>query len=207
MYINQLFKEKDVVFSFEIFPPKPTSPIENIYKTLEGLKDSKPDYISVTYGAGGSVSNNRTCHISSLIKNKYGIEALAHLTCISSTKDEVGQILEELRSNGVKNVLALRGDLPEGQTTVGELKNSVELIEYIKETEKFAIAAASYPEGHIEGKNIDLDVEVLKLKEEAGADYSISQLFFDNNYFYDYLNKAEQKGCKNTNTSRYYACN
>ena len=193
MYIKQLFKEKEVVFSFEIFPPKPTSPIEVIYDTLEGLEDLNPDYISVTYGAGGSVNDNRTCQLSSLVKNKYGIEALAHLTCIGSTKNETTRILENLKANGIKNVLALRGDIPEENSSVGEFSNSQELIKHIKQTKDFGIAVACYPEGHIESRNIDKDIEILKLKEDAGADYLISQLFFDNNYFYNFLNKVEQK--------------
>jgi methylenetetrahydrofolate reductase (NADPH) len=192
MHIKELFKEKEVVFSFEIFPPKPTSPIETIYDTLDGLQGLNPDYISITYGAGGSVNNNRTCKLSSLVKNKYGIEALAHLTCIGSTKNEISKILDNLNENGIENVLALRGDVHEGNSSIGEFNNSQELINHIKETEKFGIAAACYPEGHIESRNIDRELEILKLKEKAGAEYLISQLFFDNNYFYKFLNFVEK---------------
>lgn len=192
MHIKELFKEKEVVFSFEIFPPKPTSPIETIYDTLDGLQGLNPDYISITYGAGGSVNNNRTCKLSSLVKNKYGIEALAHLTCIGSTKNEISKILENLNENGIENVLALRGDVHEGNSSIGEFNNSQELINHIKETKKFGIAAACYPEGHIESRNIDRELEILKLKEKAGAEYLISQLFFDNNYFYKFLNFVEK---------------
>lgn len=192
MYIEQLFKEKEVVFSFEIFPPKPESSIETIYNTLEGLKDLNPDYISITYGAGGNISNNRTCQLSSLVKNKYGIEALAHLTCIGSTKGEITQILKSLNQNGIKNILALRGDIPEGKYMAGEFNNSQELISYIKKTNGFGIASTCYPEGHIENKSMDREMEILKLKKEAGADYLISQLFFDNNYLYNLLEKVEK---------------
>lgn len=192
MHIKELFKEKEVVFSFEIFPPKPTSPIETIYDTLDGLQGLNPDYISITYGAGGSVNNNRTCKLSSLVKNKYGIEALAHLTCIGSTKNEISKILDNLNENGIENVLALRGDVHEGNSSIGEFNNSQELINHIKETKKFGIAAACYPEGHIESRNIDRELEILKLKEKAGAEYLISQLFFDNNYFYKFLNFVEK---------------
>lgn len=192
MYIKQLFEEKEVVFSFEIFPPKPESSIETIYNTLEGLKDLNPDYISITYGAGGSISNNRTCQLSSLVKNKYGIEALAHLTCIGSTKSEITQILKNLNQNGMKNILALRGDIPEGEYKLGEFNNSQELIRHIKKTNSFGIASTCYPEGHIENKSIDREMEILKLKKEAGADYLISQLFFDNNYLYNLLEKVEK---------------
>lgn len=196
MYIRQLFDEKKVVFSFEVFPPKPTWPIETIYNTLEGLQDLNPDYISVTYGAGGGGNSNRTCEISSLIKNKYGIEALAHLTSISSTKEETTKILEDLKKEGIKNILALRGDIPEGGFSPGDFNNSQELIRHIKQMNGFGIAAACYPEGHIESKSVDHDIEVLKLKEEAGADYLITQLFFDNDHFYNFLNKVEGKNIK-----------
>lgn len=192
MYIKQLFKEKEVVFSFEIFPPKPESSIETIYNTLEGLKDLNPDYISITYGAGGSISNNRTCQLSSLVKNKYGIEALAHLTCIGSTKSEITQILKNLNQNGIKNILALRGDIPEEKYKMGEFNNSQELIRHIKKINNFGIASTCYPEGHIENKSTDREIEILKLKKEAGADYLISQLFFDNNYLYNLLEKVEK---------------
>jgi len=177
MHIKELFKEKEVVFSFEIFPPKLTSPIETVYNTLEGLQGLNPDYISITYGAGGSVNNNRTCELSSLVKNKYGIEALAHLTCIGSTKSEINEIL---------------GDVPEGNPSIGEFNNSQELINHIKETKEFGIAAACYPEGHIESRDIEREIEILKLKENAGAEYLISQLFFDNKYFYKFLNSVEK---------------
>ena len=196
MHIRQLFDKKKVVFSFEVFPPKLTSPIETIYNTLEGLQDLNPDYISVTYGAGGAGNSNRTCEISSLVKNKYGIEALAHLTSISSTKEETTKILEDLKKEGIKNILALRGDIPEGGFSPGDFSNSQELIRHIKQVGDFGIAAACYPEGHIESESIDHDIEVLKLKEEAGADYLITQLFFDNDKFYDFLNKVEQKGIR-----------
>ena len=111
MKINELFNSKELVFSFEIFPPKVTSPISTIYKTLEELKDLKPDFISVTYGAGGSLTNNRTTELSSVVKEKYGVESVAHLTCISSTKEEIDIILDDLKMKGVENILALRGEI------------------------------------------------------------------------------------------------
>lgn len=194
MYIRELFKEREVVFSFEIFPPRPTSSIATIYDTIEKLEVLNPDYISVTYGAGGSMSDNRTCQLSSLVKNRYNIEALAHLTCIGSTRVETAEILRDLQANGIDNILALRGDISDENSGAGEFKNSQELIRYIRQTGKFGIAAACYPEGHIENNSIDRDVEVLKLKQDAGADYFISQLFFDNNHFYNFLDKAEKKG-------------
>ena len=106
MKIDEIFAKKDLVFSFEIFPPKTTSSVDTIYKTLEELKDLKPDFISVTYGAGGSLVNNRTTELSSLVKEKYGVEAVAHLTCINSTKEEIDYILNDLKSHGIENILA-----------------------------------------------------------------------------------------------------
>ncbi|MBU5311692.1 methylenetetrahydrofolate reductase [NAD(P)H] [Tissierella carlieri] len=195
MNIKQLFDKKNLVFSFEIFPPKPDYPIETVYDTIEELSVLNPDYISVTYGAGGSVNNNRTCQLSHLMKDRYNIESLAHLTCIGSSKEYMDCVLEELKEKGINNILALRGDI--GSIGVGEFNNSQELIQYIKQSGDFGVAAACYPEGHIESKkDIDKDIRILKLKEEAGADYFISQLFFDNSYFYNLLDKAEQKGIK-----------
>lgn len=196
MKIKELFNEKKLVFSFEIFPPKPIYPIDTVYSTIDELSILRPDYISVTYGAGGSITNNRTAEISSIIKNKHNIEPLAHLTCIGSTVEKVKNILNDLESKGVNNILALRGDIIKGGDSVGEFKNSQDLIRFAKTNSNLGIAAACYPEGHIESKDKSLDIEILKYKEEAGADYFISQTFFDNSYFYDLLNKAEQKGVK-----------
>ena len=133
MNIKEIFDKKKTVFSFEIFLPKTTSSIETIYKTLEELKGLNPDYISVTYGAGGSVKNNKTVDLSSLVKNKYGVEAVAHLTCISSTKQDIDSYLESLKANNIENILALRGDLPLDGSVVRQFNYASELIRYIKE--------------------------------------------------------------------------
>lgn len=194
MKIQDLFKEKEVVFSFEIFPPKIESPIDVVYDKLEVLSNLKPDYISVTFGAGGNISDNRTCELSSRVKNKHGIESLAHLTCINSTKKNISSIIKNLKEQGIENILALRGDRPKGYPGVGEFENACELINFIKERGDFGISAACYPEGHLESKNLDKDIDVIKMKMEAGANQFISQLFFDNNYFYNFLNKAEKRG-------------
>lgn len=198
MKIKQLFENEKIVYSFEVFPPKPDYPIDTIYSTIEELSRLKPDYMSVTYGAGGSISNNRTAEISSLIKNKYGIESLAHLTCVGSSKGQIDYIINDLKEKDVNNILALRGDRIEGKETIDGLdfKNSQDIIRYAKENSSLGIAAACYPEGHIESKNKSIDIEILKLKEMAGADYFISQLFLDNSYFYDLLDKAEKRGIK-----------
>jgi len=193
MYIKDLFKEKKVVLSFEIFPPKVTSPIDTVFTTIEALSELKPDYISVTYGAGGSTNENRTCELTSLVKNKCGIEPLAHLTCINSTREEIDKVLENLKANSVRNILALRGDIPRDVENIGNFNQGYELIKYIKTKGVFNLSAACYPEGHVETKDLDKDIEFLKLKVEAGADHLITQLFFNNNFFYNFLNKVEQK--------------
>lgn len=198
MRINELFNSKELVFSFEIFPPKSTSSVNTIYKTLEELKDLTPDFISVTYGAGGSLKNNRTIELSSLVKEKYGVEAVAHLTCINSTKSEIDYILDDLKANGIENILALRGDMLKGVTLKGDFKYAYELISHIKERGDFNIAAACYPEGHIRGRDIKEDMIHLKLKEESGATHFISQLFFDNNYFYNFLEEKEKLNIKSS---------
>lgn len=196
MNIKELFKEKKTVFSFEIFPPKATSSIEIIYKTLDELKDINPDYISVTYGAGGSIKDNKTVELSSLVKNKYGIEAVAHLTCISSTKEDIQYYLRSLEENNIENILALRGDVPIGGDVKGEFKYATELINNIKKNGNFNIAAACYPEGHTENKGLSQEIENMKRKEEAGAAYFISQLFFDNNLYYNFLDKVKGANIK-----------
>lgn len=199
MKIKDLFDEKNFVYSFEVFPPKHNYPIETVYDTIEGLSELKPDYMSVTYGAAGSMANNRTAEIADRIKNKYGIEALAHLTCIGNRQKDIDKIINDLKEKNINNVLAMRGDRPEEEEGLGqivEFGNSQDIIRYIKENSDLGIAAACYPEGHIESKDKAFDIDVLKYKEEAGAEFFISQLFLDNNYFYDLLNKAEQKGIR-----------
>lgn len=197
MKLNNLFNEKKVVLSFEVFPPKPTSSIETIYNTLEEMKGLKPDFISVTYGAGGSITDNKTVELSSIIKEKYGIEAVAHLTCISSTKEEINYILDDLKKHNIKNILALRGDVPIQDAIKGDFKYASDLIKYISERGDFNIIGACYPEGHVKGRSIEEDLKHLKLKEESGASHFISQLFFDNNYFYRLLDSKEKYKIKN----------
>lgn len=199
MYIRQIFSDKKPVISFEIFPHKKDSPIETIYKTIDELAPLNPDYISVTYGAGGnSSSRNKTVEIASIIKNKYNIEALAHLSCIASTKDEVEQMLKSLKQNNIENILALRGDLPEDPNfkfpNPLHFRYASDLIEKIKEQGDFCIGAACYPEGHIECNSIDEDIDNLKKKVDTGADFLITQLFFDNNLFYQFKEKVYSKG-------------
>ncbi len=198
MKIKELFKNTPVL-SLEIFPPKPESPVDTIFNTIEDLADLKPDFISVTYGAGGS-SKAHTLKIADILKNKYDIEALAHLTSINSTKEDVSDVLTELRSYGVENVLALRGDLPQEESFDKWAKRDFEyakdLVDYIKDYDGFCIAGACYPETHIESSCSTDDLKHLKEKVEAGVDFLITQLFFDNNLFYNFKEKIDALGIK-----------
>jgi methylenetetrahydrofolate reductase (NADPH) len=198
MYIKDIFAaKKGPVLSFEIFPPKKDSPLETIYTTVESLKHLKPDFISVTYGAGGS-SKDRTVEIAALIKKKYGIESLAHLTCISSTKTEIENLLNDLKNNEIKNILALRGDLPQDKNfkfpSPLHYNYAQDLIQQIKTENNFCIAAACYPEGHIACPDLKQDIRYLKEKVNKGTDFLITQLFFHNEYFYNFMNEIRKIG-------------
>lgn len=195
MKLVDLFNQKKTVFSFEVFPPKRNNAIETIYNTLDELKDLHPDFISVTYGASGSLADNRTCEIASAIKNKYGMNSAAHLTCVNSTKEEVLEVLKQLDAHGVENILALRGDIVPDVATKEDFHHASELISFIKESGyNFGISGACYPEGHLDSKNQVEDIRNLKLKVDMGAQHLISQLFFDNEIFYDFLEKARIAG-------------
>ena len=196
MKLAELFNQEKTIFSFEVFPPKRNNPIETIYQTLDELQEIKPDFISVTYGASGSLADNSTCEIASAIKQKYGIESAAHLTCVNSTKEEVSVVLRRLADNGVENILALRGDLVPDVPPKKEFKHASELITFIKETKyyDFGISGACYPEGHLDSRNQVEDILNLKKKVDAGAQHLISQLFFDNEVFYDFVDKARIAG-------------
>ncbi len=194
MKISKLHEKKKVVFSFEIFPPKPQYPIETVYDTLEALGDLSPDFISVTYGAGGSVRENRTSELSGMIKHKLKIEPMAHLTCVGSRKADIDTILAELQAGGIQNILALRGDIPEGGALDSDFTYAADLIRYIKETTDFDIAAACYPEKHTECESLEKDIEHLKQKVDCGVGHLVTQLFFYNDHFYDFCDKIETKG-------------
>jgi methylenetetrahydrofolate reductase (NADPH) len=193
MKTTELFKNKKVL-SFEIFPPKRTSSVDTIYSTLEELKDLKPDFISVTYGAGGSENCNTTIEIASAIKHKYGVESVAHLPSINLSKEEVLLNLEKFKENGIENILALRGDINPEITPKDDFKHASDLITFIKANGNFNIIGACYPEGHTENKDLDKDIEKLKIKVEAGAEHLVTQLFFDNNYFYNFQDKIKKVG-------------
>ena len=185
-------------FSFEVFPPKKDMPVDVIYKTLDGLTDLNPDFISVTCGAGGSSANagGRMIEVATAIKNKYNKKTVAHIPCINMTKEDVAKVLDELDKVGVHEILALRGDRVPNVEPKNDFAHAVDLIKFIREREgdKFKIYAACYPEGHTEATDFDTDINFLKEKVDAGVDGLISQLFFDNNFFYYFQEKIRRAG-------------
>ncbi len=194
MKIASLFEGGRTVFSFEIFPPKKDGSIDTIYKTLESLSDLRPDFISVTYGAGGTAAGCSTRELVTLIKEKYHTESIAHLTCVNSTKADIDRIIKEFEEHGVENVLALRGDINPNIPPKEDFRHASDLISYMKARSNLNFSGACYPEGHMESANIVEDIRNLKIKVDAGAEHLISQLFFDNEYFYDFLEKARIAG-------------
>lgn len=195
MKISELFETKKTVFSLEIFPPKKNvGGVETIYKTLDGLKGLKPDCISVTYGAGGNLADNSTCEICSIIKNKYNITPVAHLTCVNNSKSDIDVILDNLKKEGVTNILALRGDRNPDIPPKHDFEYANELVEYIKAKGGFEISAACYPETHPNSDDAVSDILNLKRKVDSGAEHLISQLFFDNEDYYRFLERVQLAG-------------
>ena len=193
MRTAELFKN-GTVMSFEVFPPKPTDDIKGIYETLDGLSGLRPDFISVTYGAGGGANCSKTLTIASDIKNKYEIESAAHLPCIGLKRENVLEILQKFTENGIENILALRGDISAESFVPGDFSHADELIEFISQNGDFNILAACYPEGHPESKNTVEDIRNLRRKVDVGADQLVTQLFLDNDYFYAFRERTELAG-------------
>lgn len=189
MRTSEIFKNKTVL-SLEIFPPRRTASIDIIYHTLDELKGLNPDFISVTYGAGGSATNTATLEIASAIKNHYGIESVAHLPCINLNQDEVLNMLEGFKQEGVENILALRGDVNPEFPPKQDFRYASDLISFIKENGDFNIIGACYPEGHSECPSLVDDIRNLKIKVDAGTDQLITQMFLDNSYFYSFRERA-----------------
>lgn len=194
MKLDQLFKTKKTVFSFEVFPPKKSMPLDSIYPTLAALTPLTPDFISVTYGAGGGTQGESTVKIAADIKGRYSLEALAHLTCLHATREDVLKTLDQLEALGVTAVLALRGDKNPDLPQKNQFTFASELIELIAKRGGFHIAAACYPEGHPETGTIGADIENLLRKQAAGAHHLITQLFFKNEDFYRYRDRVEAAG-------------
>ena len=194
MSISKLFAEKSVVFSFEIFPPKRDSSIDTIWSTLEQLEGLGPDFISVTYGAGGDGGKSHTARIAGAIRSRYGITPLAHLTCVNSTREQVLQSLAQLREEGVEDILALRGDRLPGVEPRTDFTYASDLISFIRQQGGFSLSGACYPEGHTEAPDTVTDIRNLRKKVDAGAEHLVSQLFFDNSAFYAFVERARIAG-------------
>ena len=198
MRIDHILAAKDEpVFSFEFFPPKTEEGERNLHTALDELSSLEPDFTSVTYGAGGS-TRDRTIDIVKGIKRDYGIETMAHFSCVGATAEELRETIGEIRDAGIENVLALRGDPPAGETewkpTPGGLKYSTELIELLSSEYDFAIGAACFPEVHPEAPDLSHDLRFLRDKVNRGASFLITQLFFDNRLYYGFVRAARQAG-------------
>lgn len=194
MKISEIHEQKKNVLSFEIFPPKKDSELKNIDATLEILAELKPDFISVTFGAGGSSNNNRTIELAKKIKEVYHVEPVVHLTCLCYDKKEIDEFSKILTSEGIQNVLALRGDRNPNVPEKNEFKHASELISYLQQKGDFCIAGACYPECHPESQSMEDEISNLKKKVDAGAKVLLSQLFFDNDYFYDFVKESKNAG-------------
>ena len=194
MKINTLFEKEKPTFSLEIFPPKKSLGIEKLYESLDGFSKTNPDFISVTYGAGGGEAGKSTMEIASHIKKNYGIEPLAHLSCVNLCKEDAGKMLRSFLEKDIQNVLALRGDLTEEVALSEDFPHASDLAKFIKENSDLNIVGACYPEGHFEAKSLDEDIENLKFKLSNGVTHLITQLFFDNDKFYDFMDRLRKKG-------------
>ena len=197
MRIDGILAERRPVFSFEFFPPKTDEGLANLRETLAVLSNDAPDFVSVTYGALGA-TRDTTIDIVKWIKQDLGIEAMAHFTCVGATKEQLRATLDEIEAAGVDNVLALRGDPPAGQEewvqTDGGLLYSTELIELLSEHYSFAVGAAAFPEVHPQAASTESDIEFLKAKQDAGASFLITQLFYDNEFYFDFVARAREAG-------------
>jgi methylenetetrahydrofolate reductase (NADPH) len=197
MRIDGILAERRPVFSFEFFPPKTDEGLANLRETLAVLSNDAPDFVSVTYGALGS-TRDTTIDIVKWIKQDLGIEAMAHFTCVGATTAELRTTLDEIEAAGVDNVLALRGDPPAGQDewvqTDGGLLYSTELIALLEEHYGFAVGAAAFPEVHPQAESSESDIRFLKAKQDAGASFLITQLFYDNEFYFDFVARAREAG-------------
>ncbi len=198
MKISEIYRkneaEKRQVLSFEIYPPKRGTELHNIDATLEILADCHPDFISVTFGAGGSSNNNRTIALAKKIKEQYHVEPVVHLTCLTYSKEEIDEFTRELEYNGLNNVFALRGDRNPDIPPKEDFSHASDLTAYLKRKGDFCIGGACYPEVHPESPNRVFEMRHLKEKVDAGAEYLLSQLFFENRMFYDFVEDCRIAG-------------
>lgn len=194
MKLSEMHKQKKSVLSFEIFPPKKDHELKNIDKTLEILCELNPDFISVTFGAGGSANHNQTIELAKKIKETYHVEPVVHLTCLCYDRGQIDAFSKELEAEGIQNILALRGDRNPDIPEKDDFAHASDLIQYLKTKGDFCIAAACYPECHPESDNRVDEMRHLKGKVDAGASLLLSQLFFDNNYFYRFVEDCRIAG-------------
>ena len=192
MKINTLFGKEKTVFSFEVFPPKKDSPIESVYGKLEEICALKPDFISVTYGAAGTTASFTT-ELAEEVEN-CGVAALAHVTCVSSDEESLKGYLSDLKANGIDNILALRGDMPQGREPKKAYAHASDIARAILEMGDFCVGGACYPEGHPESPSVGADIDNLKIKAESGCSFFTTQMFFDNEVMYSFLSKFQRKG-------------
>ena len=193
MKISDILKQDKVTLSFEVFPPKTSSSYESVARATQEIAALHPDFMSVTYGAGGGTSEH-TVQIASDLHAQYGVQVLTHLTCVSSTRQHVSAMLEKFKQQGIENVLALRGDIPAGGAPENDYHYAAELVRDIKSQGDFCVGGACYPEGHVEAANKTEDILHLKEKVEAGCEFLTTQMFFDNNILYNFLYRIREKG-------------
>lgn len=199
--LNESVLSKKTIFSFEVFPPKKDMPIDTIFNTLDELKDLKPDFISVTFGAGGKDNSANSIAIAKRIKDECKVESVIHMPCINMTRDDAQYVLEQFQNAGIENILALRGDRVEGKEPCNDFAHASDLIQFIKDFDSrrtdgkhFTILGACYPELHPQSKTVYDDIDFLKQKVDDGANHLLSQLFFDNEQFYRFQERCQIKG-------------
>ena len=194
MKIIDILKNKRVTLSFEVFPPKTADAVPTALAAAEAIAALHPDFMSVTYGAGGGTSDF-TVHIASAVKKTYGVEVMPHLTCLSSTKEKVTETLQDYKEAGFETIMALRGDVPADGTRKNDFEHATDLMKQIKSFDSsMALGGACYPEGHPESPSLAADIENIRSKVDAGAQFLSTQMFFDNSLFYSYLNRLHAAG-------------
>lgn len=194
MKIIDILKNKRVTLSFEVFPPKTADAVPTALAAAEAIAALHPDFMSVTYGAGGGTSDF-TVHIASAVKKTYGVEVMPHLTCLSSTKEKVTETLQDYKEAGFGTIMALRGDVPADGTRKNDFEHATDLMKQIKSFDSsMALGGACYPEGHPESPSLAADIENIRRKVDAGAQFLSTQMFFDNSLFYSYLNRLHAAG-------------
>ena len=192
MKIIDILKQDQITLSFEVFPPKKIEKYDSVQAATEGVAALHPSFMSVTYGAGGGTSEF-TLNIAKNIRDKYGVEVLPHLTCVSSTKAHVHEMIQKFKEYGFENVMALRGDIPEGGAPYDDYHYASELVADIKSQGDFCIGGACYPDGHVECAHKDDDIRNLKRKVDAGVDFLTTQMFFDNAEFFNFLYRLREQ--------------